>query len=198
MSTLCPRTHKTHEFVSTWPCKWIMKWKISNRVNNICSYPTINIRIIFLRIKLHCSSRIINHFTSRESTRTIQWFKNLKNPFSIKIAQFLIVKKDVSSSWSSSLGFPMRKSDEMTIGKAHPTLDLMFMYLVESIAKFLLIFSWNDNSSSKVYWESIAKDTFDKDSQCLKKKSYRIFFRILCPLYLFSCFFELIPIFVPI
>ena len=87
VSTLCPRTCKTHDFVSTWPCKWIMKW--SNRVNNICSYPTINIRIIFLRIKLHCSSRIINHFTSRESTRTIQWFKNLKNSFLIKIAQSL-------------------------------------------------------------------------------------------------------------
>ena len=43
-----------------------------------------------------------------------------------------------------------------------------FVYLVESIAKFLLIFSWNDNSSSKVYRESISEDTFNKDSQRLK------------------------------
>ena len=70
----------------------------------------------------------------------------------------------------------IQKSKKIHV-KIARVLAVFDVNLVESIAKFLLIFSWNNNSSSKVNWESVTKDTFNKDSQCLKINFYFKYFK---------------------
>ena len=53
-----------------------------------------------------------------------------KNLYRIEILQnykiYTQIIKIMSSRWSSSLHFPLRNSDQMTIGKTHPTLHFLY------------------------------------------------------------------------
>ena len=61
---------------------------------------------------------------------SMESLRNISNLHFV-LESFRNIKKGASSSWSSSLCFPLRISDEMTIGKANPTL--VFETLAQSL-----------------------------------------------------------------
>ena len=75
------------------------------------------------------------------------------------------LKQGASSSWSSSLCSPMRKSEEMTIGKTHPSLYLKTFQKDISVEKFLD--EANKTFKSRCYnnFVRVNQPLFDKRSQ---------------------------------
>ena len=66
-------------------------------------------------------------FETNHCLRSFHIFKKLELFSSMEFN----VKWGASSWWSSSLCCPMRRSDEMTIGKTHPALVCLSVYIIK-------------------------------------------------------------------